>query len=99
MAYPTLVALLRTGADDWNAWRFSEPKVAFGRSGADFTALNLKGVNLSEADLAESNFGLAGLSGAKLIRTNLRMANLSNVDGRGADFSGCFLRGAGLRLA
>jgi uncharacterized protein YjbI with pentapeptide repeats len=99
MAYPTLVALLRKGADVWNAWRLNEPKVAIDLSGADFTRLNLKGVNLSEADLAEANFWLADLSGAKLIRTNLRMANLSNVDGRGADFSGSFLRGADLRLA
>ena len=72
--------------------------------GADLSNANLRGANLRGADLSNANLRGAGLSEADLSNANLRGAdlrgaNLRGADLRGADLSNANLRGAGLRGA
>jgi len=63
-------------------------------SGADLREADLRGADLSGADLSEADLREADLSGA-----DLSGADLSEADLRGADLSGADLRGAYLREA
>ncbi|EAG0382756.1 pentapeptide repeat-containing protein [Listeria monocytogenes] len=60
---------------------------------------NLRGANLSYADLSCANLRGANLRGADLSCANLRGANLSCANLRGANLSGADLRRADLRGA
>ncbi|WIW09948.1 pentapeptide repeat-containing protein [Listeria monocytogenes] len=64
---------------------------------ADLSCANLRGANLSYADL--SNLRGANLSYADLSCANLRGANLSYANLRGANLRGANLRGANLSYA
>jgi uncharacterized protein YjbI with pentapeptide repeats len=63
-------------------------------SDADLSDANLRGADLSDADLSDAN-----LRGADLRGANLRDADLSGADLRGANLSDANLRGADLRDA
>jgi hypothetical protein len=63
-------------------------------SGADLSGVDLRGANLSGADLSGVDLRGANLSGADLYGANLYGADLS-----GADLSGAYLRGADLSEA
>ena len=73
MAHEEQEICLQQGVDGWNAWRAEHPSVTPDLSGA-----RLRGLDLSDADLAGAN-----LSGADLRGTVLRSADLSgaNLDG------------------
>ena len=60
---------------------------------------DLRGANLSEADLRGTNLRGANLHEANLRGANLRGANLRGANLRGANLSGASLRGANLREA
>ena len=60
---------------------------------------NLRGANLSEANLHEANLREANLSGAELHWANLRGANLSEANLHGVYLSGADLQEADLRGA
>ena len=55
---------------------------------------DLQGVNLSGADLRDTNLSKANLSDADLRDTNLSKANLSGADLRKTDLAGAILKGA-----
>ncbi len=56
---------------------------------ADFTRMDLSGVNLEGADLRNASFFLSDLT-----KANLKNSNLNGARFGGADLSGCDLRGA-----
>ncbi len=87
MANADHLALLQQGTAIWNDWRIRNPG-----SLPDLLEADLKGANLSKADLTganlrEADLRKANLSGAHLVRANLREADLKWADLRGADLS------------
>ena len=74
--------LLCTDANQWNEWRTENYSVEVHLSGADFSDVDLKNIDLSGADLSGANF-----SGIDLKDINLSGANLS-----GANFTETFLK-------
>ena len=81
---------LRQGVSTWNAWR-AKQLLSF--------QPDLRGANLSEADLRGADLSRATLSEADLIAAILIGANLSEADLRGAYLSGAHLSEADLRGA
>ena len=67
--------------------------------GADLSNANLSYANLRGADLRGANLSGADLSGANLRYADLRGANLRYANLRGANLSGADLSGANLRYA
>ncbi len=90
MADEKLVALLRQGVAEWNAWR-GRNREAIDLAEADLIGANLRLVNLSGADLY-----WAGLAGADLGRSDLGGSILTEADLSGAYLDGAFLGGADL---
>ena len=70
-----------------------------GGSCANLFGANLRGANLSDADLRCANLRNADLRGANLSDADLRCANLSNADLFGANLRGANLSDANLRNA
>ncbi|EAE4613353.1 TPA_asm: hypothetical protein GYN75_11715 [Listeria monocytogenes] len=66
---------------------------------ADLSCANLRGANLSYADLRGANLRVANLSYADLRGANLRVANLSYADLSCANLRGANLSGANLSYA
>ena len=66
---------------------------------ADFRYTNLRGTELSGADLRCANLNDADLRGANLSSASLRYATLIRADLRGANFNDADLRGADLNDA
>jgi hypothetical protein len=110
MANDEHVAILKKGADSWNAWRGENPDILPDLSradldGADLYRANLGGANLfvaylranlNEADLREADLSGAFLNGANLSRANLHGAQLSAANLFGANLIGADLSGADL---
>jgi hypothetical protein len=106
------LALIKQGADVWNAWRERNPSTSVDLIDADLTgAPNLMGAdlfgaimlgaNLAGADLSGAALGRANLGGALLGQANLTDAQLSSADLRRADLPGarlCRADLAGARL-
>jgi hypothetical protein len=93
------VALLKQGR--WNAWRRENPNIMVNLRGANLSGANLMeayliGVGLSGANLSGANLSRANLIGAHLTRANLSGANLSRAILRGAYLDRADLRGAKL---
>lgn len=93
MADDAQLAVLKQGADAWNAWRAAQPDAP-----ADFANASLRGLNLANADLARADLrrtDLRGtiLSGAVLVAANLAGANLFKAVLDGADLAGADLTG------
>lgn len=91
-----LIAIVRKGADWWNAWREEhwETDVRAQRPSlfkADLRSLSLQGINLFNADLQYAN-----LSGSDLSLGNFQAADLSNANLRGAKMADSELRYASL---
>ncbi len=99
MANEDLVALLKRGAEAWNAWRADHREHAVDLSGAALRALNLAkadlaGVDLRGADLrgtvlTEARLKGACLQGANLFKAVLDGADLKEADLRRARFLHC----------
>ena len=71
----------------------------FGGERADLRGANLTDANLRGADLGGANLTDANLGGANLRGANLRGADLGGANLRGADLEGANLTGANLRGA
>lgn len=84
------VAILRRGADAWNAWR-AEQHIAPDVSGAGLRGLDLTGFDLTRADLRNADLRGTNLSEANLSRAHLERANLFKAVFDGADLAGAFL--------
>jgi uncharacterized protein YjbI with pentapeptide repeats len=98
MANEDHVALLRSGAEAWNAWR-ATADVRPDLSGARLSGANLAGANLAGADLARAyapraNLLRANLVGADLAEVHLRDAWIAEADLRGANLGGAYLAGS-----
>jgi uncharacterized protein YjbI with pentapeptide repeats len=99
MANEELLAVLKQGAEAWNAWRDDHGEVELDLTGAGLRALDLGGMNLSDVDLRGADLrgtlltktSLAGarLEGANLFKAVLDGADLRNADLRGAQFLHC----------
>jgi uncharacterized protein YjbI with pentapeptide repeats len=89
MANEEQVALLKQGADAWNAWRERNLDILPDLSQADLTGMDITEADLAGADLRETN----------LSRSNLTRADLTGVDITEADLGQARLRRATLRTA
>jgi len=86
MANPEQLNLLRSGIENWNAWRKK------GTAKIDLCRAKLSGAHLDHADLSNAELGEATLINSHLERVNLDGANLT-----AADLSGAVLAKARLR--
>ena len=86
------VAMLRRGAEAWNAWR-TEHDAAPDLSRADLRGLDLSGFDLSRADLRGADLRGTDCSGANLASAHLEGANMFKAVLDGADLTGSFLYG------
>src|ERR1700757_5219718 len=86
MADETHLAVLRRGAEAWNAWR-----AAHARTPVDLANASLRGLDLSKANLAGADCREADLRGTILSGATLTDANLA-----GANFFKSVLAGANL---
>jgi len=84
MTKKEMLALLREGVAQWNAWRRDNPE-------AD---IDLRGANLRWAYLRGANLSKANLHGADLSEANFRGANFLGANLHGADLHGANLYGA-----
>ena len=87
------VAMLRRGAEAWNAWR-TEHDAAPDLSRADLRGLDLSGFDLSRADLRDADLRGTNCSGANLAGAHLERANLFKAVLDAADLAGAFLHDA-----
>ena len=89
MANVQQLALLKAGIEGWNIWRGMNPEEKIDLTvadlrGADLSEANLSGANLQGADLIRANLQGANLYRADLTQANLTIANLMGADLRGA---------------
>lgn len=93
------IALLKSGAKNWNKWRKYNPEHNVDLNGAHLSGLdlneaNLKNANMKNANLSWTKLERANLSGARLYEANFYKAQLNK-----SNFNGAFLDRANLRLA
>jgi uncharacterized protein YjbI with pentapeptide repeats len=98
VANPKHLAQLRRGAAVWNAWRKRSPRVVPDLSRALLVDLELRGVNLADANLERAILRGTQLSRASLLRANLRRADLRTASLRRARLDHADLSGAVLRF-
>lgn len=79
MANDAHVALLKDGAQAWNAWRKQNASVQPDLSGADLAGSNLINANLDNANMAGAVLRTSNLSNASLNDAHLQGADLSEV--------------------
>lgn len=106
---PEHLAILKRGAAEWNQWRKENrhviPNLGVANlrgedlSYADLSYVNLGYANLSQANLTLADLGYANLTWADLSQANLKQANLTLADLIGADLSDADLNGASLSYA
>jgi uncharacterized protein YjbI with pentapeptide repeats len=94
MANQEHLAILRQGAEAWNAWRREHPDVR-----PDFSGSVLSGAVLSRANLSRTNLRDATLHKAKLQRADLISADLRDAKLLGATLTKAYLQEADLRNA
>ena len=97
MADKKHVAILKRGVRTWNAWRKRNPKVKPDLSRALLIDLELRGINLSNANLERSVLRGTTLSRANLSRANLKRADLRTASLRRAKLEHADLTAAILR--
>ncbi len=90
-----LVEKLLSGPEIWNQWRAENPQP----DKLDLTQVNLSGANLRETDLNQASLIGANLSGADLSKAKLYAACLREANLSGATLTGAILNGAVLTLA
>ena len=106
MANRLHLSLLRSGADAWNEWRRSNPRVRPNLKKAklisqDLTGYNFHGCDFSGADLSGAmlhlaHFGRANLHGTNFQGANLHTATLSGAEINAANFVGAIVIDADL---
>lgn len=80
MANPEHLKILKQGVEAWNKWREENPKIIPDLCGVCLSEMNLKGINLHEADLFGTKFHMVNLSKANLSEADFGNADLSNTD-------------------
>jgi uncharacterized protein YjbI with pentapeptide repeats len=93
------LAVLRQGAERWNAWRSGNSSLRPDLAGLDLTAASLGETLLVGADLNRADLNQADLSRTNLNRANLNRANLSGALLGGSELSEADLSGANLSRA
>lgn len=114
MANREHVKILKSGVENWNKWREDNPDIKPDLSWANLVGTDLRGVNLSDANmklafckgenLEGSNFKNALLFGMNLEETNLTDVNMEGANLEGAHvkkaiINNASLKGANLKLA
>ncbi len=104
MANRKHLAILKKGVAAWNEWRKDNPKLTPELSvadlrGKDLTRADLSGANLFRANLSRADLGGAYLNTADLRDANLGRANLNNASLFNVDLSGASLTEATLNSA
>ncbi len=94
MANEELVALLKQGAQTWNAWRAEHREAPVDLSGAALRGLELSGADLAKADLRGADLRGTQLRDTNLAGTRLQDANLFKAVLDGADLERAELCGA-----
>jgi uncharacterized protein YjbI with pentapeptide repeats len=94
MADEAHLAVLKQGADAWNAWRAAHAGTPADLASASLRGLDLAGANLAGADCREADLRGTILSGATLTDANLAGANFFKSVLDAADFAGANLVGA-----
>ncbi len=82
--------LKNSSVEEWNKWRFQNPDILIELSNADISNINLRKINLSQAELFDVNFSNTNLTEANLYKAkiydgifnkvNLAKANLCNAE-------------------
>jgi hypothetical protein len=99
MANRDQLAILRSGVNDWNAWKLAHPAETPDLNQVDLAEINLSGANLKGARLIEANFNRADLSQVNLSGANLNRAQLNKTNLNRAQLHGVNIRAAQLREA
>jgi uncharacterized protein YjbI with pentapeptide repeats len=94
MADEAHVAMLKQGADAWNAWRTAHAGTPADLANASLRGLDLARANLAGADCREADLRGTVLSGATLTDANLAGANFFKSVLDDADLGGANLVGA-----
>ncbi len=94
MADETHLAVLKQGADVWNAWRVAHADTPADLANASLRGLDLAKANLAGADCHMVDFRGTILSGATLTDANLSGANFFKSVLDAADLAGANLIGA-----
>ena len=88
MADETHLAVLKQGADAWNAWRAAHSGTPADLANASLRGLDLAKANLAGADCRKADFRGTILSGATLTDANLAGANFFKSVLDAADLAG-----------
>ncbi len=91
MANPKHVEILKSGVEEWNAWRKENPEVRPDLSRSSLVDFNLGDANLSICNLNGADLKSANLSGANLSGATLRNSNLEKTDFLMANLAGACL--------
>ena len=94
MADEAQLAVLKQGADAWNAWRAAHSGTPADLANASLRGLDLAKANLAGADCRKADFRGTILSGATLTDANLAGANFFKSVLDAADLAGANLIGA-----
>lgn len=91
--------LLKSGVEQWNAWRSNNRNICPNLNHADLNGVDLSGAQLFAAQLKATNLSHANLSNADLYHASLQGANLMRADLTDANMTKANLEGADLRNA
>lgn len=99
-----MVSLLKEDVAEWNNWKEQNRSLKTNLKGVDLSEANLRRANLRGVDLSEANLRKADLRGADLgkavlIKTDFRQADLSNVNLKRVNLRGANLSDANLHKA
>jgi|GEM_PF-3972223 uncharacterized protein YjbI with pentapeptide repeats len=95
-ALPEHIKQLIPGVDSWNKWRSGDTNIRPVLCGYSFTDLDIRdltGLNLSQADLRNCNFGDISFRGANFKNADLRGAEMLNANWEGAIFDYANMQG------
>lgn len=89
MANPEHLEILKQGVEAWNKWRReNRDDIRLDLSGADLVQTNLTNADLAYVDLVDANLSFANLANADLSYADLSLVNLFSANLYNADLSG-----------